>query len=827
MKRGIKQRAMLAISLTLLCVIGAAAHVSAYEVTLSFYNQGFDINAFYNNGDFDVEAGIVEADPSSLLVIVGDPANVEETLEIPEIPDPFELAQAGSDFHFGEFQPFRFPDRFNGLFSTTVDDPVLFVPDNGVVTAFQDDGLLADDRIDLTAFASELPPVYYEMDWGDTLTMQTNDGTNLYVRRIVRNADYTVTFDISDTPEPGTLVLLGLGLVGLLGMAFKKRGKMKMKKPFSFMMIAGVVLLAMMHYAANSYAYEIGPEFCAYRSESICTGFQGAYHSALGRPIGPATKSSFFSIWTQKFEKGYINCISGQCAGYSQAQDPAEVAIMLKWQDMQAAGLDIGNPISEIVGAWGSPDGTGGHVRFFENGDIYYHGNGLRAGQAFEVHGRIQDTYNREGGTTSFLGFPISDEKPNGPFEHPVSYFEGGCITSENGIDYDMVVKGCREGQPIQPPKLIDATASCVKSGKELTNQKDSFSLKWTPYVPSNFTLTFDPDTLSTSKSIELFREIGVKTNGYGEVSTDLIVVNEGYKISFKLTKTKSGVSVSGSDGIRSYEITPVKKGYKITIKNGGLKCTISPDSSSCDVSLEIWGGDLRIKKFIENLKKFAKFVSALDSVDDMLEKVRKAINVFKKLPASDEICRVKTGKMTYSAGYELSPLCCASSGAGIKDKHKVYGNIDADIGSVECDSPEVPIGYGFNIGVTASLDAGASVTLWGETTCGAAKVCFEPKIDYTAGLGVYVSFISKKLARADLKGKVNSEATWEDLCYDFNAGLSMGQLKICARPKVVGEVTGFGFLKYKVEANIGGKVCASSGKFSGGGFGGGGGGSW
>ena len=96
---------------------------------------------------------------------------------------------------------------------------------------------------------------------------------------------------------------------------------------------------------------------------------------------------------------------------------------------------------------------------------------------------------------------------------------------------------------------------------------------------------------------------------------------------------------------------------------------------------------------------------------------------------------------------------------------------MDADIGKVACDSPEVPIGYGFNVGITGDLELGASVELNARTTCGGAKVCFEPDVDLDAGLGVYFSFISKKLAKAELKGRVKSNATWGDLCYDFVQG--------------------------------------------------------
>ncbi len=764
MRLAVKHIFILGICVSVLFMLGAVEQAHAYEVTLSLYNQGFDINAFYNNGDFDVAAGIVEADPSSLLVIVGDPANVEETLEIPEIPDPFELAQAGSDFHFEDFQPFRFQDRFDGLFSTTVDDPVLLVPDNGTVTAFRDDGLLADDRIDLAAYVAELPDEYYEMDWGDTLTMATDDGTNLFITQIHRNDDYTVTFDISNVPEPGTIALLGLGLVGLFGVAFKKRGKMKMKKAFSFMMIAGVILLATMLYAANSYAYEIGPEFCAYRSESICTGFQGAYHSALGRPIGPATKSSFFPLWTQKFEKGYINCVSGQCAGYSQAQDPAEVAIMLKWQDMQAAGRDIGNFTSDIVGAWGSPDGTGGHVRFFENGDIYYHGNGLRAGKAFEVHGRIQDTYNREGGTASFLGFPISDEKIYAQTGYSISYFEGGCITSENGIDYDMVVKGCKEGQPIQPPKLIDATPPACVNHEDAFDQED-FDLKWESYEPTDDVVFFDPNiAYSRFEMVSKFGTIITPINHEGFVYKEVDVVNEEIEIAFDRSAKLFGIDAEDAE-----RISKVLNRLDRDIKKFG--------------SLE------------ETLKRFGGMQGKWP---DCTPKGFLGFRICWEKPKFDP-------SVDFGAAYSLQ--CCPSD---VKGKIKGHFGFAQDFGKLELYSPRYPVGYGFFVG--AKIHIGAEIFIGGswETTCSSSKACFDPNLQADIGGGLSGVFLDAAIARADLEVIARANAEISNLCYYFDDSDRKEQRKvrICLSPKVVGEVELFSFLKKSVEANIGGKWC-------------------
>ncbi len=226
MKNFVKQTMILTICMNMLLMLTTVGQVGAYQVTLSLYNQGFDINAFYNDGDFDPEAAIVNADSSSLLVIVGDPANVEDVWEIPEIPNPFQLAEAGSDFHFEVFQPFRFPDRFDGLFSTTVDDPVLLVLDNLSMNdvEFYDDGKLSDDRIDLIPYTAELPELYFEMDYRDKLYVTLADSTKLEISHLVRNQNFEVEGYVGPPiPEPGTIVLLGLGLVGMIGIMRRKK----------------------------------------------------------------------------------------------------------------------------------------------------------------------------------------------------------------------------------------------------------------------------------------------------------------------------------------------------------------------------------------------------------------------------------------------------------------------------------------------------------------------------------------------------------------------------------------------------------------------------
>jgi uncharacterized protein with LGFP repeats len=84
-----------------------------------------------------------------------------------------------------------------------------------------------------------------------------------------------------------------------------------------------------------------------------------------------------------------------------------------KWQQLGGEGNLLGCAASDEAEAGASPQGTTGRYAFFGAGDgglIVWHGNGPRAGQAFEVHGCTFKLYQSLGGTGSWLGFPISDE---------------------------------------------------------------------------------------------------------------------------------------------------------------------------------------------------------------------------------------------------------------------------------------------------------------------------------------------------------------------------------------------------------------------------------
>ena len=79
---------------------------------------------------------------------------------------------------------------------------------------------------------------------------------------------------------------------------------------------------------------------------------------------------------------------------------------------------------------------TTGVVCDFEGGYIYWHRVGEYKDKGFETHGAIDCVYQKEGGTGGWLGVPISDEYKDTKTGYARSDFEGGYITTTDGINY-------------------------------------------------------------------------------------------------------------------------------------------------------------------------------------------------------------------------------------------------------------------------------------------------------------------------------------------------------------------------------------------------------
>jgi uncharacterized protein with LGFP repeats len=93
--------------------------------------------------------------------------------------------------------------------------------------------------------------------------------------------------------------------------------------------------------------------------------------------------------------------------------------IRVKWAQLGGSSGFLGYPITDETGC---PDGQG-RFNHFEHGSIYWRAD---IGP-HEVHGAIRDLWAKMGWETSRLGYPVSDE---GNFDGGrASRFQGGTIT--------------------------------------------------------------------------------------------------------------------------------------------------------------------------------------------------------------------------------------------------------------------------------------------------------------------------------------------------------------------------------------------------------------
>ena len=105
-------------------------------------------------------------------------------------------------------------------------------------------------------------------------------------------------------------------------------------------------------------------------------------------------------------------------------------ALYDKWIQMGGeSGKTLGCPTATDVAAPVSPQGTSGRWVQFASGDGGYliqHGSGPHLGKVFEVSGCMFKLYASQGGTASWLGFPVEDGHETAPGAR--QEFEGGYI---------------------------------------------------------------------------------------------------------------------------------------------------------------------------------------------------------------------------------------------------------------------------------------------------------------------------------------------------------------------------------------------------------------
>jgi hypothetical protein len=84
-------------------------------------------------------------------------------------------------------------------------------------------------------------------------------------------------------------------------------------------------------------------------------------------------------------------------------------AIYNRWIYLGGSRSILGCPVMNEARATRSPQGTDGSYVRLSNGFLVLHATGRYWGRVFEVHGPAYHLYNRMYGSSSWLGFPISD----------------------------------------------------------------------------------------------------------------------------------------------------------------------------------------------------------------------------------------------------------------------------------------------------------------------------------------------------------------------------------------------------------------------------------
>lgn len=137
-----------------------------------------------------------------------------------------------------------------------------------------------------------------------------------------------------------------------------------------------------------------------------------ALKGAPGRPVGEVQFATGDG-YRQQYENGDIF--------YLPPNTPCWVygSILVEYNALGAEGGFLGYPITDERG---TPDGAG-RYNHFQHGSIYW---SYKSG-AHEVHGTIRDKWAALGWERSYLGFPISGERPFTDGGR-ISCFQNGCI---------------------------------------------------------------------------------------------------------------------------------------------------------------------------------------------------------------------------------------------------------------------------------------------------------------------------------------------------------------------------------------------------------------
>ncbi len=177
------------------CLAGQASAYESFTAALSFY-QGLDVTT-----------GMTEIDQTVLTLLFGDTEQAE--IIVASDDNPFEFSPS-VDFYFG--------------FESGTMDSFLFIPEDNIVAmaVLQDLPICDFDDMLIDPFSASISSA-------DIVLFKTADGRYFTISGFARLPGFMLNATVAEheyeptVPEPSTLLLVGLGLIGIMGIVRRKK----------------------------------------------------------------------------------------------------------------------------------------------------------------------------------------------------------------------------------------------------------------------------------------------------------------------------------------------------------------------------------------------------------------------------------------------------------------------------------------------------------------------------------------------------------------------------------------------------------------------------
>jgi len=151
--------------------------------------------------------------------------------------------------------------------------------------------------------------------------------------------------------------------------------------------------------------------------------------SVLGYPVSDMSEVEYSNFDTPFQYQNFINGTERGALEYNHTSgDVFQIhgAIFAKWSSIGYANSVLGLVTSDEREAVPSFKATTGRVSDFENGHLHWHGSGDHYIITYMTYGDLDNLYTFMGGTASWLGFPVRDQKEIDGYGY--CEFEGGYI---------------------------------------------------------------------------------------------------------------------------------------------------------------------------------------------------------------------------------------------------------------------------------------------------------------------------------------------------------------------------------------------------------------